>query len=174
MAENRSENPRHPIQLASRRTGLTAAVIRAWERRYEAIRPSRSATRRRLYSDAEIEKLGTSVGELQTAVADYCENTATKAELVAHSEECPAREGKRNGWALAQQRLGVIVSIVVILGAVVGAWIWSVRAFNAVESRVERGDKAQQRDRREMKRSVRQLLKAIKEDKNDTGGGPWE
>ncbi|HEX6059882.1 MAG TPA: MerR family transcriptional regulator [Gemmatimonadaceae bacterium] len=43
--------------MATRRTGLTAATLRAWERRYGAVRPARSGTERRLYSDADIERL---------------------------------------------------------------------------------------------------------------------
>jgi DNA-binding transcriptional MerR regulator/methylmalonyl-CoA mutase cobalamin-binding subunit len=49
--------PRHPIQVVARRTGLSADVIRAWERRYGAVAPERSETRRRLYSDADTERL---------------------------------------------------------------------------------------------------------------------
>lgn len=55
--QDTTDEPRHSIQLVSRRTGLTPAVIRAWERRYGAIVPDRSATHRRLYSDEEIERL---------------------------------------------------------------------------------------------------------------------
>ena len=40
-----------------RRTGLSADVIRAWERRYAVITPARSDTGRRLYSDADVERL---------------------------------------------------------------------------------------------------------------------
>jgi methanogenic corrinoid protein MtbC1 len=47
----------HPIQVVARRTGLSPDVIRVWERRYAAVSPCRSATRRRLYSDEEIERL---------------------------------------------------------------------------------------------------------------------
>lgn len=50
-------DPRHPIRVVSRRTGLKPDLIRAWERRYGAVSPGRSATRRRFYSDAEIERL---------------------------------------------------------------------------------------------------------------------
>ena len=52
-----TDESRHPIQIVARRTGLTADVIRVWERRYEAVSPSRSETRRRLYSDEDIERL---------------------------------------------------------------------------------------------------------------------
>ena len=49
--------PRHPIRVVARRTQLKPDLIRAWERRYAAIEPGRSASRRRYYSDAEIERL---------------------------------------------------------------------------------------------------------------------
>lgn len=52
-----SDEPRHPIQVVSRRTGLTPDVIRAWERRYRAVKPQRSPKNRRLYSDADVERL---------------------------------------------------------------------------------------------------------------------
>jgi len=47
----------HPIQVVVRRTGLSADVIRAWERRYDAVTPKRSSTSRRLYSDEDVERL---------------------------------------------------------------------------------------------------------------------
>lgn len=52
-----SDSKRHPIQVVVRRSGLTAYVLRAWERRYRAVEPGRSTTQRRLYSDADIERL---------------------------------------------------------------------------------------------------------------------
>jgi MerR family transcriptional regulator, light-induced transcriptional regulator len=47
----------HPIQVAARRAGLSTYVLRAWEQRYHAVSPRRSPSGRRLYSDAEIERL---------------------------------------------------------------------------------------------------------------------
>src|SRR5512143_937198 len=56
--QTRREHPTaHPIKVVSRRTGITAEVLRAWEKRYRAVVPSRSPTGRRLYSDADIERL---------------------------------------------------------------------------------------------------------------------
>src|SRR5829696_553393 len=49
--------PRHPIQVVARRTGLSAEVIRAWEKRYDVVEPVRSSTGRRLYSDADVDRL---------------------------------------------------------------------------------------------------------------------
>lgn len=47
----------YPIRVVSRRTGIKADRIRAWERRYNAVVPSRSETGRRLYSEQDIERL---------------------------------------------------------------------------------------------------------------------
>ena len=64
-----------PIQAVAERTGLTPHVIRAWERRYGAIKPERSPGKHRLYSEAEIERLvilnravrsGHSIGKIAT------------------------------------------------------------------------------------------------------------
>jgi DNA-binding transcriptional MerR regulator/methylmalonyl-CoA mutase cobalamin-binding subunit len=45
------------IKIVARRTGLSAHVIRIWEKRYGAVEPERTETNRRLYSDAQIERL---------------------------------------------------------------------------------------------------------------------
>ena len=52
-----SSSPRHSIGVVARRTGLKPDLIRAWERRYSAVEPGRTQTRRRFYSDADIERL---------------------------------------------------------------------------------------------------------------------
>ncbi len=48
---------RHPIQVVARRSGLTADVLRAWEKRYSVVQPTRSPGGRRLYSNGDIERL---------------------------------------------------------------------------------------------------------------------
>ena len=50
-----SKKPRHLIQVVGRRTGISSDVIRAWERRYNAVVSNRTETNRRLYTD-DIEK----------------------------------------------------------------------------------------------------------------------
>jgi len=52
-----NDRARHPIQVVARRTGLTPDVLRAWERRYQAVTPHRTDTSRRLYSDRDVERL---------------------------------------------------------------------------------------------------------------------
>lgn len=50
---------RHPINFVCRRTGLTTHLVRAWEKRYAAVVPGRTSTNRRLYSDADVDRLKT-------------------------------------------------------------------------------------------------------------------
>jgi DNA-binding transcriptional MerR regulator/methanogenic corrinoid protein MtbC1 len=45
------------MRVVTRRTGLSADLLRAWERRHEVVKPARSEGGRRLYSDADIERL---------------------------------------------------------------------------------------------------------------------
>ena len=55
-----SENPsvaRHPIGVVSDRTGLSPHVLRAWERRYGVVEPTRTEGGQRLYSDDDISRL---------------------------------------------------------------------------------------------------------------------
>ncbi len=48
----------HPIRVVASRTGLSANRIRMWEKRYAAVVPHRTATKRRLYTDHDVERLG--------------------------------------------------------------------------------------------------------------------
>lgn len=45
------------IQVASQLSGVAAATIRAWEKRYNAVVPERGDNKHRLYSEQDIEKL---------------------------------------------------------------------------------------------------------------------
>ncbi len=48
---------KYPIKVVSQMTGLSVFVIRAWEKRYNVVIPSRTETNRRLYTEEDIEKL---------------------------------------------------------------------------------------------------------------------
>lgn len=65
----------HAIQAVVQRTGLSAHVIRIWEKRYGVVTPERTGTNRRLYSDEQVERLtllrqltqaGQSIGAIAT------------------------------------------------------------------------------------------------------------
>ncbi|HSJ14395.1 MAG TPA: cobalamin-dependent protein [Longimicrobiales bacterium] len=73
MSKRDAVRPKHPISVVAERTGLTADLLRQWERRYGVVEPARDEGGRRLYSDADIERLrllsqatlsGRSVGQL--------------------------------------------------------------------------------------------------------------
>jgi DNA-binding transcriptional MerR regulator/methylmalonyl-CoA mutase cobalamin-binding subunit len=57
MNANKQEVPRHPIRVVAKRTGLTPAVLRAWEKRYGVVVPSRTDGGQRLYTDADVQRL---------------------------------------------------------------------------------------------------------------------
>jgi DNA-binding transcriptional MerR regulator/methylmalonyl-CoA mutase cobalamin-binding subunit len=48
---------KHSIKTVARQTGLSPHVIRAWEKRYQTVRPTRSEGKQRLYSAADIDRL---------------------------------------------------------------------------------------------------------------------
>jgi DNA-binding transcriptional MerR regulator/methylmalonyl-CoA mutase cobalamin-binding subunit len=85
-----STTPRYPVRLVALRTGLTPHVLRAWERRYGVVSPTRSEGGQRLYSELDIERLlrlrrlterGHAIGRLAALVL---------SELARLEEETPA------------------------------------------------------------------------------------
>ena len=93
--------PRHPIRVVAQRTGLTPATIRAWERRYAAVSPSRSDGGRRLYSDREVERLGmlrqlTEAGRPISMVAPLSDDAAREL-LLEDRTSAPAPATPENG-----------------------------------------------------------------------------
>lgn len=57
MNTNLDVEKRHPIQVVAKRTGLSADVLRVWEKRYQVVEPGRSSGGHRLYSDVDVERL---------------------------------------------------------------------------------------------------------------------
>jgi DNA-binding transcriptional MerR regulator/methylmalonyl-CoA mutase cobalamin-binding subunit len=102
--------PRHPIRIVARRTGLTTATIRAWERRHGAVTPVRSEGGQRLYTDRDVSRLDalrrlTEAGRSISAVASLspAETTALLMEdeaAAAASERASASEASSpDHWA---------------------------------------------------------------------------
>lgn len=78
------------IKVVARRAGLTAHVIRIWEKRYGAVEPERTGTNRRLYSDEQIERLcllreitqnGHSIGHVAKLPTEKLRQLANEAHL---------------------------------------------------------------------------------------------
>jgi len=73
----------HSIKAVAHRTGLSPFLIRAWERRYNAINPGRSGTKRRLYTDDDINRLillrkATQLGESIGSMANLANDDLIK------------------------------------------------------------------------------------------------
>ena len=90
---SRMSEIRYPMKMVTQRTGLSAHVLRVWERRYEAVNPDRTGSNRRLYSEEEVRRLemmakltrsGHSIGQVAKL------ETAALQEMVAElSSEDP-------------------------------------------------------------------------------------
>jgi DNA-binding transcriptional MerR regulator/methylmalonyl-CoA mutase cobalamin-binding subunit len=98
ISRSSSTAPRHPIGVVARRTGLKPDLIRAWERRYGAVTPGRSDTRRRFYSDEDVERLlllrravGTGRGISQVAGLS---NQELEALIEAEAAHAPASQAQ--------------------------------------------------------------------------------
>ena len=92
------------MRIVTRRTGLSADLLRAWERRYEVVKPSRSEGGRRLYSDADIERLrllyratlaGRSIGQVAELV--------DRGTHLTGAPGCERRTARRNSRASGAQ-----------------------------------------------------------------------
>jgi DNA-binding transcriptional MerR regulator/methylmalonyl-CoA mutase cobalamin-binding subunit len=117
------------MAVVTRRTGLRADVIRAWERRHRAVQPRRTAGNRRLYTDDDIRRLSlirtavesgwqigqvahlsdaeieSMIGDLTPPVAASPAPTTVESERIEyHLQHCLALvrelEGEKLGWQL--------------------------------------------------------------------------
>jgi DNA-binding transcriptional MerR regulator/methylmalonyl-CoA mutase cobalamin-binding subunit len=57
MKEDQANPAQYLISTVSKRSGVKADLIRAWERRYEAVSPSRTEGKQRIYTDQDIARL---------------------------------------------------------------------------------------------------------------------
>ena len=94
MREPPVDSTRYPLRAVIRQTGLSADALRAWERRYGAVHPTRSSGGQRLYSVDDVERLillkrattaGHSIGEIATLDREALER------LLAQSASAPGK-----------------------------------------------------------------------------------
>ena len=104
------QNPRYPVRLVALRTGLTPHVLRAWERRYGVVIPTRSEGGQRLYSDLDIERLrrlrrltdrGHAIRRLASLSLDAL--TRLDEETSADEERASSLAGRSSGASPAEQ-----------------------------------------------------------------------
>lgn len=90
----------HPIRVVAKRTGLSPHVIRAWEKRYGAVTPTRTPTGRRVYSNEDLERLsllrqatllGRSIGQIAKVPTEELRSIVEEDEAaVRHVQPVPA------------------------------------------------------------------------------------
>lgn len=101
---------RYSIKIAAARSGVSAHLIRMWEKRYAALSPDRTETNRRLYSDDHVERLSllhacTSRGHRISNVASLpsetlrklAQETATPHRSASSSESTAPLKGATRG-----------------------------------------------------------------------------
>ena len=85
----------YAIRYVSHRTGLTPHVIRAWEKRYQAVVPRRSPKNRRLFSEDDVRRL-----QLLKRITDAGHNISQVAKLDSSELlEIAQQEAPKSPWA---------------------------------------------------------------------------
>jgi len=97
---------RYPIRTVASLTGVLPVTLRAWERRYGLIRPSRTATGHRLYTQAQVDQIhavlalmakGVPIGQMRRAL-----NGSTQARQAGPSSGAWTRYLERMSAAIAR------------------------------------------------------------------------
>lgn len=104
------DSPVYPVRIVLRRTGLTAELLRAWERRYEVVAPGRTQGGQRLYSESDVDRLlllkratlyGHSIGRVAQLSND---EIAGLLETVPHQPEPTGTEPQSDYSASIRRR----------------------------------------------------------------------
>ncbi len=102
---SRMSEVRYPMKMVSQRTGLSAHVLRVWERRYEAVTPDRTGSNRRLYSEEEVRRLelmanltrgGHSIGQIAQQRTEVLEEMAQELPPTASESDQPISDTARS------------------------------------------------------------------------------
>ncbi|MGN8251689.1 MerR family transcriptional regulator [Pseudomonas sp. SMV7] len=90
-----------PIREVSRLTGVNAVTLRAWERRYGLIQPTRTDSGHRLYSQADIDDVRRILGWLERGVA-----VSKVGSILARDHALAGQAGRATDtWARWQQQI---------------------------------------------------------------------
>lgn len=93
-----------PIRTISSLTGVNAVTLRAWERRYGLIRPSRTPKGHRLYTDQHVERIRRVVTLVERGVP------IGRVRELLDSEPSPDAAGAGNRWRARLDRMAAAIS----------------------------------------------------------------
>ncbi|MCA9671046.1 MAG: MerR family transcriptional regulator [Myxococcales bacterium] len=102
MADNKGVRGtgRYRIQAVAKATGVSAATLRAWERRYGVPTPNRTASAYRIYSDADIA--------LIQAMRDHCDQGIAPAEAARLVLQSVAEQKQKQRQAAAVEPAPIV------------------------------------------------------------------
>ena len=109
---NGSDEPIYNMKAVTQRTGIPAATLRAWERRYKVLEPRRSAGNYRLYSERELETLIWLKSQLDAglsisrAIALLDRQRDALPVQLGHAHPALADEGQAENWDRLRRWLG--------------------------------------------------------------------
>ncbi|WP_214826663.1 MerR family transcriptional regulator [Exiguobacterium algae] len=92
--------PKYSIKTVASLTGVNPTTIRAWERRYQFIVPSRTESGHRLYSDQDVEKI--------KWVVDKQKEGLTVSQAIQQLQQAPEPEGEPNRLYDEELRMGLL------------------------------------------------------------------
>lgn len=114
-------DPQHPIRVVALRTGLTPDLIRAWEKRYQAVVPQRTDTDRRLYCDQDITRLkllksatdgGRRIGDIAQLSIEALQSMVSEDQVEIRRPAAPASKlHAQESDDVAQLRASMMVAI---------------------------------------------------------------
>jgi DNA-binding transcriptional MerR regulator/methylmalonyl-CoA mutase cobalamin-binding subunit len=121
IANGHSTTPKYRIGAVSRLTGLSADVVRVWERRYQAIKPQRSEGGSRLYSDADVARLrrlrqavelGHAIGQVARLPEAELENLSARhrATFSTNQDSADPYSAMRERFLEAVSRMDVVAA----------------------------------------------------------------
>ena len=100
-----------PIREVSRLTGVNPVTLRAWERRYGLIQPTRTESGHRLYSQANIEAIRSILAWLERGVAVSKVGKILQRNELAQTSAAPLGQTLASGeWGEWQARISRAVS----------------------------------------------------------------
>ena len=124
--------PQYPVRLAAQRSGVTPHLLRAWERRYRVVSPTRSEGGQRLYSDLDVDRLrllrqlteqGHGIGQLAKLALPELERMAQEEPAASFNRGSVERVGEFRSAAIraaeclaARELQGVLERATVSLG----------------------------------------------------------
>jgi DNA-binding transcriptional MerR regulator len=94
----------YPIREVARLTGINPITLRAWERRYGLVQPTRTESGHRLYSLADIEEVRSILGWIERGVA-----VSKVGKILARTQQTeappPSARDEQGEWQQWQERV---------------------------------------------------------------------